>query len=481
MEPSLFAGRNLIYEYRSADNRLDRLPAIAAELVRRPVTVLGVGALAPIFAAKAATQTIPIVFVTGANPVERGIVASLARPGGNITGVTNINNELISKRLEMLHELVPSAAVVAFLVNPTSPLTEVEMMLSQATATALGLRLQIVKSASEDQFEEVASLSKAITGVCIARLIDEGHLSFSSPLGVVLSGSFQKFKQPVDARFPSVTIEQLLMHRGGLVRELPPGDTEPRELDDMFRKVLAIPLEADPGAKMSYSNIGYRIRGKIVEVISKKSYEPYCRENVLTPMSASGSIERRGIGPSGGWRISPVDYAKFMEVFDPKSSLLGKESRAWLDTRHEVPTYGLGMFFDAPVIASSIFTTGKMCAEAEPIRSSSATVGPPSLLSPVTTMMTFTGTCVAVWSPQSPSRHSPEAVICRKCRQGVPVRATLSWTPFVAPPLMSIAFSVAQAVRSSRSACDYVRTHHQPQDFQGARPQPPGNAVGDGR
>jgi CubicO group peptidase (beta-lactamase class C family) len=190
----------------------------------------------------------------------------------------------------------------------------------------------------------IASLSKAITGVCIARLIDEGHLSFSSPLGVVLSGSFEKFKQPVDARFQSVTIEQLLMHRGGLVRELPPGGAEPRELDDMFRKVLAIPLEADPAAKMSYSNIGYRILGKIVEVISKKSYEPYCRENVLTPMSASGSIERRGIGPSGGWRISPVDYAKFMEVFDPKSSLLGKESRAWLDSRHEVPTYGLGMF-----------------------------------------------------------------------------------------------------------------------------------------
>jgi CubicO group peptidase (beta-lactamase class C family) len=190
----------------------------------------------------------------------------------------------------------------------------------------------------------MASLSKAVTGVCIARLIDEGHLSFSTPLGVVLSGAFQKFKQPEDARFQSVTIEQLLMHRGGLVRELPPGNTEPRELDDMFRKVLAIPLEADPGTKMSYSNIGYRILGKIVEVISKKSYEPYCRENVLTPMSASGSIERRGIGPSGGWRISPIDYAKFMEVFDPKSSLLGKESRAWLDTRREVPTYGLGMF-----------------------------------------------------------------------------------------------------------------------------------------
>jgi len=153
-ETGFIAGRNLVFEYHSVDFRLDRMPAVAAELVRRRVSVLGAGLLAAALAAKAATQTIPIVFVVGADPVDRGIVPSLARPGGNITGVTNLNNELIAKRLEILHELVPSAALVAFLVNPTGPLTEFEMMVTRAAAGALGLRLRIVNAALPDETEE---------------------------------------------------------------------------------------------------------------------------------------------------------------------------------------------------------------------------------------------------------------------------------------------------------------------------------------
>ena len=152
-EAGFVAGRNLVFEYRSVDFHLDRLPAVASELVNRPVSVLGAGFLAATLAARAATQTIPIVFVMGADPVERGIVASLARPGGNITGTTNINNELISKRLEMLHELVPSTTLVAFLINPTSPLTDFEMRATQAAAAALGLRLRVVNSTLPGDFE----------------------------------------------------------------------------------------------------------------------------------------------------------------------------------------------------------------------------------------------------------------------------------------------------------------------------------------
>jgi putative ABC transport system substrate-binding protein len=153
-EAGFVAGRNLVFEYRSVDFQLDRLPAVASELVQRPVTVLGAGFLAATLAARTATQTIPIVFVMGANPVERGVVASLARPGGNITGITNINTELISKRLEMLHELAPGAMLVDFLVNPTGPLTASEMTAAQAAAAALGLRLRVVNAALPGDLEE---------------------------------------------------------------------------------------------------------------------------------------------------------------------------------------------------------------------------------------------------------------------------------------------------------------------------------------
>jgi ABC transporter substrate binding protein len=120
-ETGAVAGRNLVFEQHSVDYHLDRMPGIATELVRRRVSALGAGTLAAALAAKAATQTIPIVFVMGTNPVERGIVPSLARPGGNITGVTNLNNELIVNRLEILREVAPSATLIAFLVNPMGP------------------------------------------------------------------------------------------------------------------------------------------------------------------------------------------------------------------------------------------------------------------------------------------------------------------------------------------------------------------------
>jgi putative tryptophan/tyrosine transport system substrate-binding protein len=139
-ETGFFEGRNVLLEYRWAEGHYDRLPALAADLVRRQVTVIAANTpAAP--AAKAATSTIPIVFVTASDPVASGFVASLNRPGGNLTGVTSLSVEIASKQLELLHELVPSATIVGLLINPTNPNAENQSKEMQAAAQTLALQL----------------------------------------------------------------------------------------------------------------------------------------------------------------------------------------------------------------------------------------------------------------------------------------------------------------------------------------------------
>jgi putative tryptophan/tyrosine transport system substrate-binding protein len=146
-------GRNLAIKYRSADGRFDRLPALAAELVADPVAVIVALSPPAAVAAKAATTTIPIVFATGADPVELGLVSSLNRPGGNVTGVMFFVNTLGAKRFELLRELSPSATVIGFLVNPQNPTSESQTRDVQTAARAFDVALLTLNAGSEREID----------------------------------------------------------------------------------------------------------------------------------------------------------------------------------------------------------------------------------------------------------------------------------------------------------------------------------------
>jgi putative ABC transport system substrate-binding protein len=168
-ESGFVEGRNVVIEYRWAQGHNDRLPALAADLLRRQVAVIAAAGTPSSLAAKAATTTIPIVFSTAADPVVEGLVASLARPGGNATGVTNLGTELVQKQIEKLHEMVPKANVIAALVNPTDPaLGGPATKQAQAAARALGLQMHIVQASTERDIEAAfASLARLGVGALV--------------------------------------------------------------------------------------------------------------------------------------------------------------------------------------------------------------------------------------------------------------------------------------------------------------------------
>ena len=152
-ETGYVEGQNVAIEYRWAEGRYDRLPALAADLVDHHVDVITTTGGPSVLAAKNATSTIPIVFRSGADPVELGLVASLSRPSGNLTGVSFISIELMPKRLELLSQLVPHAGLIALLVNPNSPISQRIIENMQEAASAKGLQLDILMASTESEID----------------------------------------------------------------------------------------------------------------------------------------------------------------------------------------------------------------------------------------------------------------------------------------------------------------------------------------
>jgi ABC-type uncharacterized transport system substrate-binding protein len=165
-EAGFVEGRNVAIEYRWADDQYDRLPALAADLARRQVAVIAtLGGNTASVAAKAATTTIPVVFHGSVDPVEAGLVASLNRPGGNVTGVVTLNMDTGQKRLELIHELLPAATTIGLLLNPTNAVAEIQSKDLQAAARTLGLQLRIANASTERDFDAAfATLSQGQVG-----------------------------------------------------------------------------------------------------------------------------------------------------------------------------------------------------------------------------------------------------------------------------------------------------------------------------
>jgi putative ABC transport system substrate-binding protein len=153
VEGGYIEGRTVTIEYGFADGHFDRLPALASDLIRRRVAVIATVTLPAAMAAKAATPTIPVVFVIGEDPVKAGLVASLSRPGGNATGVSDFINQLGAKRLELIRQAVPRVALIGLLVNPSNPNAEPDAKEVEAAANGLGQKLLVVKATSDHELE----------------------------------------------------------------------------------------------------------------------------------------------------------------------------------------------------------------------------------------------------------------------------------------------------------------------------------------
>jgi putative ABC transport system substrate-binding protein len=168
-EMGFIEGQNVVVEYRWAEGHYERLPDLAADLINQRVAVIAATSTPAALVVKRATTTIPIVFTTGSDPVELGLVANIARPGGNVTGATQLNMELGPKRLELMHQLLPKATVIALVVNPTNPrVAEIQSRDAQEAARALGLQLQILHAGTEAEFDKVvANLPKGAGGLVI--------------------------------------------------------------------------------------------------------------------------------------------------------------------------------------------------------------------------------------------------------------------------------------------------------------------------
>jgi ABC-type uncharacterized transport system substrate-binding protein len=202
-------GENVAIEYHSAENQIDPLPEVAAKLVRRRVAVISTGSNAAALAAKAATATIPVIFSVAEDPVRLGLVASLSRPGGNLTGINFLGGELVAKRLELLRELVPRAARVAVLVNPAQPDIGRERAGKEveAAARALGLQIQILNATS----------SREIDAAFAALVRERADALFVSPDGFFNGRRVQLATMAARHAVPMTSTTREIAEAGGLM------------------------------------------------------------------------------------------------------------------------------------------------------------------------------------------------------------------------------------------------------------------------
>jgi putative tryptophan/tyrosine transport system substrate-binding protein len=225
-------GQNVVIEYRWAEGAYDRLPALAADLVRRGVAVIYASAPSAVLAAKAATTTIPIVFTSGGDPVKLGLVSSLNHPGGNLSGVSFQVNELGAKRLELLRALVPAAAVIGFLVNPTRPSSESEVQDAQQGAQTLGVQLHVLSATSESDFAK--AFATFAEGRIDALIVGSDSFFFSQRNQLVTLAEHYKIPAIYDFReYPGV---------GGLMSYAP-------SITEMYRQAGVYTANILKGAK----------------------------------------------------------------------------------------------------------------------------------------------------------------------------------------------------------------------------------------
>jgi putative ABC transport system substrate-binding protein len=207
-EAGFVEGRNVAIEYRWADNQTDRLPSLAADLVSRPVAVLVAGsATAAALAAKGATQTIPIVFTVGADPVKFGLVASMNRPGGNVTGVSFLANALVAKHLELLQDLAPAATVVGVLANPNNPNAGSDIKDVQMAAAALGRQVHVAYATGERELDAAVN---GIAGAGAAALL-------IAPDALFITVRARLASLAVRHHLPTIVSNRLYVEDGGLL------------------------------------------------------------------------------------------------------------------------------------------------------------------------------------------------------------------------------------------------------------------------
>jgi putative ABC transport system substrate-binding protein len=248
-ETGYVEARNLAIEYRGMQGHYDLLPALIADFIRRPVAVIVVSAVTPAgLAAKAATSTIPIVFTIGVDPVQSGLVASFNRPGGNVTGISNLQGPLAAKRLELLHELVPGAAVVAALMNPSnSPYTKYEMDELRNAAGSLGLQLHVLNASTPGEIDGAfATLPQVRPG---ALLISSESFFFSRVEQLVALVA----RYPVPTMYPN----REFTTAGGLMSYAPILSDTYRQLGIYVARILKAENEGQSGDDNTVISNGY--------------------------------------------------------------------------------------------------------------------------------------------------------------------------------------------------------------------------------